>query len=286
MVIVARGQFEYHKESWYEEYLPPIWVEIDQSFAISKYEVTRGEFERFVDETSYRTEAESDPKHGCYADNSRDDRKNGYRWNRHEYRQEDDHPVVCVSIRDALAYAAWLSRDTGYTYRLPSPAEWEYARRAGDRTLMPVAPVITASHFDWLDELCAAGKRRCGDDSRWDRTSLTTAVGQFTPNGIGLHDMFGNVGELVMHCVRENSLIMSGSGNVRSHGEAEDPNTCLRSDLIVALDDAWRNRPVYNLPHTDQSEDWRGRTRTNYRRSSSFVTGFRVVRELEEEIAR
>ena len=190
MVIVASGRFEYRGVSRYlGQYQPPLWVEIDQSFAISKYEVTRGEFERFVDETRYRTEAESDPKHGCDAYNAGGLRKNDHRWNRHEYRQEDDHPVVCVSIRDALAYAAWLSRETGHTYRLPSSAEWEYAQRAGDPALMPI---ITSDSQEAMtrDALCNAGKRGCSSDTDWNLK--TTPVGQFGPNRIGLYDMFGN----------------------------------------------------------------------------------------------
>ena len=28
------------------------------------------------------------------------------------------HPVTCISIRDALAYARWLSEETGQVYRV------------------------------------------------------------------------------------------------------------------------------------------------------------------------
>ena len=52
MVTVAKGGFQC---VYYGERVQ--WVEIDQPFAISKYEVTRGEFRRFVKATRHRTDA-------------------------------------------------------------------------------------------------------------------------------------------------------------------------------------------------------------------------------------
>jgi formylglycine-generating enzyme required for sulfatase activity len=50
-------------------------------------------------------------------------------WAKPDFPIANNHPVVCVSRADARAYAAWLSRETAKTYRLPSEAEWEYAAR-------------------------------------------------------------------------------------------------------------------------------------------------------------
>lgn len=50
------------------------------------------------------------------------------------FDQTDDHPVVCVSWKDAMAFCKWLSEKEGIKYRLPTEAEWEYAARAGSTT--------------------------------------------------------------------------------------------------------------------------------------------------------
>ena len=98
-------------------------------------EVTRGQFRRFVDDAGYQTEAEKDGKGGygwTEAGNFVYDPK--YTWQNLGFDQTDEHPVVNVSWNDAVAFAAWLSRKEGTTYRLPTEAEWEYACRAGTTT--------------------------------------------------------------------------------------------------------------------------------------------------------
>jgi serine/threonine-protein kinase PpkA len=52
------------------------------------------------------------------------------RWNAPGFEQRDDQPVVCVSLADAVAYAAWLGQRDGQTYRLATSEEWSSALAA------------------------------------------------------------------------------------------------------------------------------------------------------------
>src|SRR5262249_42027844 len=84
------------------------------SFALGKYDVTRGEYAAFVRATHHpagdRCNESSMPKAN---------KKVGADWRNPGFPQSDRDPVVCVSWDDAQAYIAWLGRETGHSYRLP-----------------------------------------------------------------------------------------------------------------------------------------------------------------------
>ncbi len=99
-----------------------------------------------------------------------------------------NRPVIDVSWDDAVAYAAWLSAQTGGKFRLPSEAEWEYAARGG-----------TATAYYWGNDI-GVGNANCnGCGSQWDGTQ-TAPVGSFKPNPYGLYDMAGNVWQWTQSC--------------------------------------------------------------------------------------
>ncbi|HJZ79738.1 MAG TPA: formylglycine-generating enzyme family protein [Pyrinomonadaceae bacterium] len=86
-------------------------------------------------------------------------------------------PVDQVSWNDAKRFIQRLNEmSDGYTYRLPTEAEWEYACRAG--TTGDYAGDLKAMAWHSADP---------GDRSH--------AVGQKQPNAWGLYDMLGNVWE-------------------------------------------------------------------------------------------
>lgn len=79
------------------------------------------------------------------------------RTRRHAWRDgrpppgREDHPVVLVSHDDALAYAAWLSEETGAHWRLPTEKEWEKAARGPDGRTFPWGDAFDPARLNSAD---------------------------------------------------------------------------------------------------------------------------------------
>lgn len=165
-------------------------------FAIGQYDVTKGEFRKFTDSTGYRTDAEKG--NGCYVYNgSVWVYGEGTSWRDPGFHQEDDHPAVCISWNDAVAFANWLSAKAGRRYRLPTEAEWEYAARSGgkrERFAGFSDPAELDRYANFCDANCVSDWK---DKEQNDGFRYTSPVGSFRPNGLGLYDMTGNVWQWV-----------------------------------------------------------------------------------------
>ncbi len=206
LVVVAGGlarvgsQDPDHPEEWPERETRLA------SYAIGRCAVTNTEFDTFVRATGHRTDAEAfgwsfvfggllpedfPPTRGVAAAPWWREVP-GADWAHPEGPHSDvagrpDHPVVHVSRRDAEAYAAWRGG------RLPSEAEWEHAARGG----------LAGQPFPWGSELEPDGVHRMnvwqgtfpGDDTGADGWRGTCPVDAFSPNGLGLHNVCGNVWE-------------------------------------------------------------------------------------------
>ena len=165
-----------------------------EAFSIGKTEVTRGQYAAFVRETG---RAAGD---ACWTYESAGwEERSGRSWRSPGYGQEETHPVVCVSHEEAVAYASWLSGETGRRYRLPTEAEWEYAARGGTETsrYWGNAPSQACDYANVADHTL----KEKYSDWEWaihacrDGHVHTAPVGVYRANGYGLHDMLGNVWE-------------------------------------------------------------------------------------------
>jgi formylglycine-generating enzyme required for sulfatase activity len=165
-------------------------VTISRPFYLGACEVTVGQFRAFVEQTDYRTEAETDRKGGFVPNDrlkNKDDTKivNDPKVNWREpglsREQADNEPVVQVSWNDAMAFCRWLSEKEGVIYRLPTEAEWEYACRAGTTTLWSSGDSpLQLESYAWTPN---------------SASPTTHPVGGKAPNPFGLFDMHGNVWE-------------------------------------------------------------------------------------------
>ncbi|MCA1799427.1 MAG: formylglycine-generating enzyme family protein, partial [Xanthomonadaceae bacterium] len=152
------------------------------AFAISIYEVTFAEYDRFARATGRRVP----PSDGL---------------------NRARHPVFGVSWQDATAYAAWLSRETGHAYSLPSEAQWEYAASAGS----------TGPY--WWGYSPPQGRAHCFNCTVGLPSRHPVPVGSFEPNRLGLFDTVGNVAEWVQDCFHPNYRNAPADGRVWEGGD-------------------------------------------------------------------
>lgn len=196
---------------------PVIEVVIDKPFALARHEVTFAEYDRFATATN-RTMPDD----------------NG--WGR------DNQPVVNVSWLDATAYAAWLSKETGQNYRLPSEAEWEYAARAGTNTA-----------YWWGDELYPNRAVCDGCGTQWD-AQQPAPVGSLPANPWGLLDMNGNVDEWVQDCYLENYQNYPKDGS--AYSEPRCAYRSMRGGSWFDIDRVVRSASRYRHPADTSRNAW------------------------------
>ncbi|HTF32005.1 MAG TPA: formylglycine-generating enzyme family protein [Flavitalea sp.] len=179
-------------------------IEIKEPFYLGLTTVTLQQFRVFIEETGYKTVAESDGI-GGHGYNKEKYKFEGlfpqYTWKHTGWVQTPYHPVVNISWIDATKFCEWLSKKTGRTVRLPEEEEWEYACRAGTTSLF----------YTGDDPLSLKGYANVADDAlreKADTNSInksnrpfpfndgfpfTSPVRSFKPNPWGLYDMIGNV---------------------------------------------------------------------------------------------
>lgn len=252
-------------------------VVFEKPFAIGKYEVSRGEYARFVADTDFPT----GPK--CWAWDSTSDNydemagwvvQEGKSWRDPGFPQTDDHPVVCVDFAEVNAFAAWMSERTGETYRLPTEAEWEYAARAGTSTTRPWGNNIDDScqFTNVADQSLAAVHSRPANYDDFtpfncdDGFIYTAPVNAFAPNAFGLHGVLGNAVEWIDDCFHESY------DGAPTDGSAWRDNACALG--VVVRGGSW-----FSFPWTVRSAH---RVRGQNLDTRYGATGFRLVRELND----
>jgi formylglycine-generating enzyme required for sulfatase activity len=243
-------------------------VRLGRPYALSRYEITRGHFERFVDMTSYVTSAERDVERGCMVDEGGWAWKPGGSWRSPGFPQTHKDPVVCVSWDDAAAYTRWISGETGRRYGLPSEAAWEYAARAGSGSERSRywSGAGAACEFANVSDLTRARMHELDTSPEnvflcADQHAYTAPVGTFNANAFELHDMLGNVWEWTADCWKDNYNATPAGGS---------PHVTAQCDLYTFRGGSWINTPRFVRSASRAADSRSGRY---------FNVGFRFMRE-------
>ena len=164
----------------------PRHCETMRAFAVGVFPVTKAEYRAFAKATNHSA------RKGAWAHDSELTWREMEEptWEDPGFEQSDEHPVVCVSWKDATKYAAWLAAETGRSYRLLTEAEWEFAARAGSATPYHFGDDIPTEHANcmgWTEQMPPLVADRRG----------TRPVSSYKPNPFGLYGVHGNVWEWV-----------------------------------------------------------------------------------------
>jgi formylglycine-generating enzyme required for sulfatase activity len=218
---------------------------LTRGFWIGKYEVTQGQWDTLMEETMRQRvermelgrESGIGPEYPFFVSDP------------------EDADAFCLKLTAAERAAGRLPE--GWTYGLPTEAQWEYACRAG---------TTTATAFgDRLSSLKAnfSGTSPYNGAAIGPDLGKTAPVGSYPPNPWGIHDMHGNVWEWTADSYR------------LRHPTGEDPHVTEPGGMPT---DATQDRPKRSIRGGcwQNSGAW---CRSAHRAGSwgSLYIGFRVA---------
>jgi serine/threonine protein kinase/formylglycine-generating enzyme required for sulfatase activity len=171
------------------------------------WEARVADFSAFVAATGYDATA------GAHTVTAAGPEQRGNTWRNPGFDQGPNHPVVSVSLEDAMHFCKWLGDqeqaqnllEKKMHYRLPTDAEWSSAAGGASYAWGDAWPPPENSANVAGAEVAPQGGTFAGTlpvIGYSDRFPRTAPVGSFPPNAQGIHDLGGNVWEWCMDAFR------------------------------------------------------------------------------------
>jgi formylglycine-generating enzyme required for sulfatase activity len=274
VVVIAEGSFLMGSRDQDHDHEQPLHrVTLSEGFGMGIREVSVEQFKQFVTQSGYLTTAEQGGSSFVYDEAAgRLSRRSGVNW-RHGYngkQAKPELPVLHVSFQDVHAYLRWLSKETGFTYRLPSEAEYEYVARGGSK-----------STYWWgegsppeLVENLTGEKDSSPSKRQWSTSFKNYGDGHWGPgptgsisegklvHPMGVHDIAGNVCEWTEDCWHPNYVKAPADGSAWVNRGCKQ--RVVRGGYWASAPE--KSRAAFRFPVTAES--------------FGPVIGFRVVRDL------
>lgn len=181
---------------------------------------------------------------------------------------DQTYPAINIKQFGALMYCRWLYKKTGIFYRLPSEAEWEYAARAGAKTVYPFG-----------DDASKLG------EYAWYHGNSNDSLhhGKLKkPNAWGLYDMLGNAKEWVLDQYQEDYYSTLDK-------QAVDPVRVpkVKHPIVVRggsyKDEASELRPANRIPSDlDWSKGDPQIPKSRWWSTDAPFVGFRIIRPVKQ----
>jgi formylglycine-generating enzyme required for sulfatase activity len=168
MVLVKGGKFIFGTNSGERDEYPEQIINLN-NFYIDKYEVSNGDYLKFVEETNHSVPLS---------------------WEKNSYKKGEGDLPVLVTYYEALAYARWAGK------RLPAEEEWEKAARGAgmeiikesDKFLLSKKPLL----YPWGNKF---EPERANCITFWDDSKLGEAIKKTYKKGLLPVYLFKGVGD-------------------------------------------------------------------------------------------